>query len=270
MVPAYETGSNENTAKEFDMNIEELINEHYNYLSPTEKNIARYIANHKDELKSLSITKLAEKTTSSKASIVRLSQKLGFKGFTELKSFFVWGDKNIPQKLTFASKSNILSSLADTMDYLRTTDWSDIYDLIDNCEKIYVIYTGVSQKNQTIEMKRLFLFIGKPVLAIPADKESYEFKHFFNVLKQNDLIFLVSLTGNNHHLSDVLNLLSLKRAKTISLTGHTDNLLSQRVDYRLYASRFKDVPEDSLQSNSMFYVVIEALVFGYLEHKNLN
>ncbi|WPH42637.1 MurR/RpiR family transcriptional regulator [Enterococcus faecalis] len=251
------------------MNIEELINEQYNYLSPTEKSIAQYISNHKTELKTLSITKLAEKTTSSKASIVRLSQKLGFKGFTELKGFFIWGDQNIPQKLTVASKSNILSSLEDTIDYLKNTDWSDIYSLIDNCEKIYVIYTGVSQKNQTFEMERLFLFIGKPVLSIPADNESYEFKHFFNVLGQNDLVFIISLTGNNKNLIDVLNLLSLKRTKTISLTGHTDNLLSQRADYRLYASRFKDVSVDSLQSNSMFYVVIEALVFGYLEYKNL-
>ena len=117
------------------MNIEELINEQYNYLSPTEKSIAQYISNHKTELKTLSITKLAEKTTSSKASIVRLSQKLGFKGFTELKSFFIWGEQNISQKLTVTSKSNILSSLEDTIDYLKNTDWSDIYSLIDNCEK---------------------------------------------------------------------------------------------------------------------------------------
>ncbi|GCF94837.1 HTH-type transcriptional regulator GlvR [Enterococcus florum] len=253
------------------MNIEEMINEQYQYLSPTERSIAEYIANHKDELKTLSITKLAEKTTSSKASIVRLSQKLGFKGFTELKSFFMWGDKNIPEKLTYTSKASIVTSLQQTIDYLNNTKWDDIYQLIDESEKIYVMYTGVSQKNQTMEMERLFLFIGKPVLSIPADKESYEFKHFFNVLKPKDLIFIVSLSGNNQNLNDILNLLSLKRVKIISLTGHSDNLLSQRVDHRLYAASLNNtkLSEYSLQSNSLFYVVIEALVFGYLEHKNL-
>lgn len=253
------------------MKIEELINEHYQYLSPTESSIAEYIANNQKNLDSLSITKLADKTNSSKASIVRLSQKLGFKGFSELKSFIQWEDQNTPSKFTQMTQSSIIHSLEKTIDYLKDTNWEKIYDLIEHAEKIYVIYTGVSQKNQTIEMERLFLFIGKPVFSIPADKDSFEFKHFFNRLKAEDLVFIISLSGNNSKLTDVLNLLSLKRTKIISLTSHTDNLLSQRVDYRLYAtslSRYDD-PEHSLQSNSLFYVIIESLVFGYLEHKNL-
>ncbi|WP_440897717.1 MurR/RpiR family transcriptional regulator [Amphibacillus sp. Q70] len=253
------------------MKIEELINEHYQYLSPTEQSISEYISNHKNELKTISITKLAEKTNSSKASIVRFSQKIGFRGFSELKSFSLWEDRNTPSILTHTTKSTIIQSLEKTIDYLNKSNWNDIYQLIDHCKKIYVLYTGVSQKNQTIEMERLFLFIDKPVLSIPADKELYEFKHFFNILKQNDLILIVSLSGNNENLNDVLNLLALKRAKIISLTSHTDNLLSQRVDYRLYASSLNNSegPEYSLQSNSLFYVIIEALVFGYLEYKNL-
>lgn len=115
-------------------------------------------------------------------------------------------------------------------------------------------------------MERLFLFIGKPVSSVPADTSTDEFKHFFNVLKYDDLVFIISMSGENQMLIDVLNLLSLKRTKIISLTNYTENLLSQRTDYNLYATSLSKMnkTEYFLQSNSSFYVIIEALVFGYL------
>ena len=50
-----------------------------------EKDVANYILTHKDEIPDISAGELAEASLTSKATVVRLSQKLGLSGYQELK-----------------------------------------------------------------------------------------------------------------------------------------------------------------------------------------
>ena len=56
-----------------------------NQFSPSEKSIAEYILNHSEEVLNLSSVELAKKTFTSPATIVRLCQKLNFKGYNDFK-----------------------------------------------------------------------------------------------------------------------------------------------------------------------------------------
>lgn len=50
-----------------------------------EKDVANYILTHMDEIPDISAGELAEASLTSKATVVRLSQKLGLSGYQELK-----------------------------------------------------------------------------------------------------------------------------------------------------------------------------------------
>ena len=50
-----------------------------------EKEVARYIRNHMDEILHMSASELAKASFTSKATVVRLSQKLGLSGYQEFK-----------------------------------------------------------------------------------------------------------------------------------------------------------------------------------------
>lgn len=54
-------------------------------LSPREQAICDYIAGHSNEIIHMSITETAEQCQTSEATLVRLSKKLGYKGFQALK-----------------------------------------------------------------------------------------------------------------------------------------------------------------------------------------
>ena len=56
-----------------------------NHFSASEKVIAQYILNNTEEVLNLSTVKLAQKTYTSPATIVRLCQKLNYKGYNDFK-----------------------------------------------------------------------------------------------------------------------------------------------------------------------------------------
>ena len=68
------------------MQFDELVNSHRNNFSDTDMAIARYIFQHRKEVKRISIHNLAKDCAVSSTAIVRFSQKLGFDGFGELKA----------------------------------------------------------------------------------------------------------------------------------------------------------------------------------------
>ena len=62
----------------------EKLQEHKNFTAH-EKDVAEYILSHLDQISELSAGELAKASYTSKATVVRLSQKLGLNGFQDLK-----------------------------------------------------------------------------------------------------------------------------------------------------------------------------------------
>jgi len=69
------------------VNLEELINKNYEYLSDTDFTIAKYVLANKDKIGNMGINQLAKNSLASKSSVLRFAQKLGFGGYSEFKNF---------------------------------------------------------------------------------------------------------------------------------------------------------------------------------------
>ena len=60
----------------------------YDEMGKSEKKIADWVMLHPNEILPISISELAEKSSSSEATIVRFSRRLGFTGFQDFKISF--------------------------------------------------------------------------------------------------------------------------------------------------------------------------------------
>lgn len=249
------------------MRFHDLVNQHYELLSETDLEISRFISEHKEEVRQLSIKEFAHKSLSSKSSVIRFAQKLGFTGFSEMRNFLKWEEASPEEQGQLSFRKQVLRDTEKTIRYIQEADWTAIYQAIDQAEHIYLVSTGVTQKSQASELQRLFLLIGKPAQVIPGTGSSNEVKRILERVTEKDVLFLLSLSGENTGLIEILNILSIKKAKIISITDHKDNSLSGRSNFNLYAASSRSpFPQDWwLQTASTFFILIEAFVFGYVD-----
>lgn len=246
----------------------DLINRHYEELNESELMMGKFINTNVNDIINMSINSFAYECHSSKSSVIRFSQKLGFTGFSELRNFLKWQHNPEDGSIREDFAVRVLQDADHTIRYLKEADWTEIYQKLAVCENVYLLATGVTQQSQAAELQRLLLLIGKPAQMIPASSQSNEFRRIIERLSERDLIFVLSLSGENQHLENVLNILSVHRSLLVSVTNMQNNWLSGRADYSLYASSSRSPnPNDWwLQTASSFFLLIESFAFGYMDY----
>ena len=102
----------------------EILNKRYQSFTKSEKKIANYLFEHKDEVIQLPITTMAEECKVAEATIFRFCKKLGFEGYNEFKLALA--------KYIFMSESSKPTSLPSAHGKVSATD-----TFADMCEKLY-------------------------------------------------------------------------------------------------------------------------------------
>jgi DNA-binding MurR/RpiR family transcriptional regulator len=82
-----------------------------------------------------------------------------------------------------------------------------------------------------------------------------------NTLEKDELVILISLSGNTQKILEVANIAKVKEVKTIAITSFGNNELSKISDYTLHcvSSDTETKHNDSISRIGMF-IVIEMLV----------
>ena len=247
----------------------ELVNSNYSSFSDTEKAICKFVLESEQDLMSMNINEFAKKSLSSKSSVIRFSQKLGFTGFSEMKTFMKWEHEQRNQKdNNYSFYQQVIHDSEETINYLKSKDFTDIYHQIDDAQNIYVMSTGTTQQLQASELQRLFMMSEKDVRVIPSSTKVAEFKRMYEILTHEDLVIILSLSGENIDLEESINLLNQKNVKTISISNFQSSFLSKNCDYNVYGwSSRSPMPQDWwLRTTSTFFLLIESIVFGYNDH----
>ncbi|MEY8748439.1 MurR/RpiR family transcriptional regulator [Bacillales bacterium AN1005] len=251
------------------MQLENLINERYSSFSEGELAIAGYILKNKEIIHQLSINQLASKSLTSKSSVLRFAQKLGFSGFTELKNFMKWGNyfsQNPDVKSNLGEQ--IVKSVTNTVEILKNQSLHEIFQTIENSEHIYIIGTGWAQQNQASEMQRMFLGIGKEMQVLPFGHTSL-YQIMIERMCEKDLLIVFSGSGNNPVLKEALTTPILKNVKILGITANANNWLMDHSTFSLYANIDSPTTVTSIYSlYSPIHVIIEMLVYSYVEYLN--
>ena len=244
------------------MKLEELINENRQNLTPTDMVIWKYILNHHKQIRRISIHELAKECCVSSTTIVRFAQKLGFDGFSDLKSSLKHEEsQSIQCQDIYESLENFYSK---TLSNLMRRNYDNASRLIYEANRVFIFASGYVQSNVTEELKRLFLYDNVLLYNISGRDE------FYSILKnstRDDLFIIVSLSGESYLVTEFSLQLELKGIPLISITRLHENTLASRSTENLYVFleqfQLNDDTQLPFKTMSAYFLLVEIWYVNY-------
>ncbi|EGT3600858.1 MurR/RpiR family transcriptional regulator [Clostridium perfringens] len=248
------------------MRLEELVNKHYDKLNHSDLYIWKYIFNHKKDCCNLTIDELANRCNVSRTTILRFAQKLSLKGYSELKIYLKWEseDKEFNEKDYLKVVCNDITKFISDM---QEKDFSSVCNLMYNAKRIFVYGTGAVQSSVAAELKRIFLSGQECIYNIQGEAEA---DMILNTISDEDLIFLISLTGESDHIKRLAKQFKLRNVPIISITKLKNNTLARLSDENLYinTSMHELGGGKTYESTTLFFTLAEMIFLKYSMYKN--
>ena len=215
--------------------------------SESEKEIARYILNHGDDVLSMSVKELAKNTYTSPATIVRLCKKIGLEGYNDFKIKYSAElqydlhhsnriDVNFPfeKKDTHPMICHKLASLseeviADTIKLIDFDQLEKIVDLLYQSHDIDIYGSGNSLlAAMSFQHKMMRIARNVNLKALHGEQVFLSYNS-----DEKRIAVIISYSGETHDLIQITQILKEKKTPIIVLTSIGDNHLSHYADYIL-------------------------------------
>lgn len=246
------------------MKIEELMNRYYTSFSENDKYIAKCILAHKQDCVHLPIEAFAMRYHVSKSALSRFSQKLKLPGYSELRSFLRLGE--MQKKDNTSSFLEVAIHNYHTMiEDLRKKDFTTLFEMFDQAKRILIFASGYAQARVASEFKRMFLPVNKIIYDMHGHDMSDAFLH---MAKEDDLIVLISLTGENEDVVSIAKELRLRGVPMVSITRMKMNMLTQLCEENLYIHSI-EVPASyhvQYEISTPYFILVEILFLEYQKH----
>lgn len=212
------------------MDLQDVVNANQHRFSETERDILAFMLENEEFVAEATISSLAHRTFTSTSSIIRLTKKLDFSGFAELK-YFIKSSINKP------TDSAVDFIQAGKDDIVKTLEFVEYYNLkpvlakIQNARSVYCYGTGYAQRNAVQEFAKSMLACGKFMHVIPAHNE---FSGSVDAMTSEDLVIVVSLSGNTDQIRETFKMLSLRKIPVVAVTDFGMNYLSSIAVHSLH------------------------------------
>lgn len=132
----------------------------YSTLSDNEKDMIQYIRNHKADVVDMPINELAKVLLSSKSSVLRLAQKLGYTGYSELKYSL---KKDIIKKAVVPTDlvEKFRKEIDKTFEYASQVNFAPLISEIHKARQVILYATGFTQNNYTKQFSSELFMAGR-------------------------------------------------------------------------------------------------------------
>ena len=184
---------------------------------------------------------------------------------TQLKIFLKW-DSREEESFDVREIERVYQDYIKTLDMMKDRDCSDVSEMLSRAGSIYVYGTGAVQKNAARELKKNLLFLDYLCNLIEGREE---IKMVLEIVKEGDVFFLFSLSGENAFVNELAGRLKAKGVKIISVTKVGNNELSRLSDISLqfYAHPvLKGKFNSDVYMTAQFFVINEFLLLKGLEY----
>lgn len=214
--------------------IEKLSNEYYN-LTATEKKAADYIAGHRVETQSMSITELAEASDVAEATLSRFVRRLGYKGFSGFKIALAKSLASSDQELSpLSGEISEKDSFSDVTRKLYSADVDAITqtlnlideeavrkaaDYLEAADKVFCMGQGGSMVIAD-EARHLFLTSSGKYISV-ADNHTQAI--VAATMEQDDAVLYFSYSGATKDMMHTLGLARGRGAKVILITHYPNS-----------------------------------------------
>lgn len=246
------------------MQLERIVKEHYDKLNENDLYIWKYILQHKEECKKLSIQQLAARCNVSHTTIYRFVKKLELDNYNELK-FYLKKESNQEEPFDKREIGKVYQDIVKTMEDLVKAELYDIYEMLKNAGRIYAYGTGTVQELAARDLGRLMLVLGYVVNVLEGKDETGV---ILNQVQKDDVVFLYSFSGDNSFVNEFAQRLKARGVKIISITQKGTNELSFIADVALqfycHSVQYKNSRRD-LYMVSPFYVINELMLLKLME-----
>lgn len=236
-------------------------------INNTEKRIIEYILENSNSFSSIKIMDIANNLYISANTIIRLCKKLGYSGFSELK-YEIVNSRKIHNNSTLANTHiSIHNTILQTLSLNNSEVLNECASLMVEANKIIIFSLGLSQYPSLSFAKKL-QYLNKLCL-IPEDRDANLL--FAQNLKEDDLAIVVSNSGNTDIIRKICSVIKTKNVPMISLTGFSQNILSQLSDIKLYAYLKEfHLDNNDLTSRIGFDIVLDLLFEEYCRLLNFD
>lgn len=214
------------------MRIDELVTRHFRELGDNDRNIWRYISEHREQAAFATLDELSRDCNSSKSSILRFCQKISFSGFSEFK-YALRGELALEDETpTGAELMECYASLITrSMNDFRTRDFSGVFRLIEQSKKVFLYGTGTLPRAVAQEIRRVFLTGDKLFYVVEGVDE---ITALANALSPDDLVFVISLHGTSDNARSFARDMRARGISFVSLTSSHESEISHLSDEAIF------------------------------------
>lgn len=222
------------------------LKEYKRIASSSEKELIKYILQYPDEVIKMSVQELAKETFTSPSTVIRLSRKVDFKGFKELKKELIaevtLRDNNTIPKQKEVNKEDTTKAIIDKISYrhiLSIEETISLMDIqvLDKCVEFMlkaktVHLFGIGASFLAVkDMQQKMMRVGKACIAF----EDYHMQMLQGRnIKAEELAIIFSYSGQTKELIKCVEQIKEIGAKIISVTRFGHSPIADLADYNLY------------------------------------
>lgn len=244
------------------MHIEELMSKNFNQLNENDHYIWEYVSTHKKECANISIDDLAEKCHFSRSTVLRFCKRLGLSGFSEFKVFL---RLDLMKSQHYKQLDQLFDSYQQYMEEVKHQDLTDVVKCLSEANNIYAYGTGINQNSVVEEFKRSFLSANRIVFSISSHNE---IENYVPVIEDNDVVVLISYSGNTQKVVEFAKKVKTRGAKIIAITASRHNELSKIADFSLFVqgAQLKTRIGPPYEGLVNYFILIDGIVVAYIEY----
>ncbi|QNO15305.1 MurR/RpiR family transcriptional regulator [Alkalicella caledoniensis] len=252
------------------------LREYYNEASTTEKEIVKYVIKHPEETSQMTVYKLAEKTFSSPASIIRMCQKNGFGGFKDFSKALIFElamrSQNQSAEKSEITKSDRIEDIIEKVTYKNIISLEDTKNLMDpetlnksiqlliNSENICIYGIG-SSLIVAKDAQQKFMRLNKHCSV--SDDWHLQLLSARN-MSDRDVGIIVSYSGQTAEMIECANTMKENGVKIISITKYGTSPIVEICDYNIFVAANESTFRSGAMSSRISQLnVIDILYTGF-------
>ena len=247
------------------MVLDKLVNQYYDSLSDNDLYVIKVIHDNIEDMKVMKIQELAELSHISISSIHRLAKKLGFDGYSDLKSYIKLNDA--AGEDTQDLMELLEHDIKQTLKHLDQLNFDRLNRMIDDAPFIYIYGTGTAQLEVANDVQRQLLSLYKRSMVL---KNERELMNGIEQLADGEILLIISLSGETKNFEDIIHLIKARNVQYISVTTLKDNLLAQNAMFNIYVNSTLFYLFNGINHSSFlpYHIVFDVILRKFSKWKN--
>ncbi len=228
----------------------QVLTDHFNDLTKSEKRIANFLRKNQEESAFLSAGEIASRLDLSEATLVRFARSLGFSSYPAMRTVL---QDNFRRRVTHSARlrgrlndlrdggdiferltATEIDFLTQALDSIKQEELNKAVEILHEHDRVFVFGLGPSVSLVDLLELRLRRF-GREV--VPLTNSGREFLEYLTMMEEKDLLFVICFFDQNPALKLVIDYANKVGATIIMLTDTLEAILGDKVDVVLSAKR---------------------------------